>query len=101
LQTLQEVMWQKAGLLRDASGLRQAQTALTAICAQLPAGADRPSLELRNLHAVAELIVRSALAREESRGAHYRNDYPNRDDASFQKHSVLRKDRSAVQFEAD
>src|SRR5277367_1172910 len=100
LEMLQEVMWQKAGLLRDASGLRQAQTALTAIRAQLPAGVDRPSLELRNLHAVAELIVRSALTREESRGAHYRNDYPNRDDASFQKHSVLRKDRSAVQFKA-
>src|SRR5271170_430988 len=101
LQTLQEVMWQKAGLLRDASGLRQAQTALKGICAQLPTCADRPSLELRNLHAVAELIVRSALTREESRGAHYRNDYPNRDDASFQKHSVLGKDRSEVQFKAD
>ena len=101
LQTLQEVMWQKAGLLRDASGLRQAKTVLKGICTQLPAGADRPSLELRNLHAVSELIVRSALAREESRGAHYRNDYPDRDDANFQKHSLLRKDLNTVQFKAD
>jgi L-aspartate oxidase len=101
LQTLQEVMWQKAGLLRDASGLRQAQTALKDICGRLPAGAARPALELRNMHTVGELIVRSALAREESRGAHYRNDYPNRDDANFSKHSLLRKDPSTVQFEAD
>jgi L-aspartate oxidase len=101
LQQLQQVMWQKAGLLRDASGLRQGQAVLKDICVQLPAGTDRPSLELRNLHAIGELIVRSALAREESRGAHYRNDYPKRDDIRFQKHSVVSKDQDTVRFEAD
>lgn len=101
LQQLQQVMWQKAGLLRDASGLREAQSALKQICIQLPAGASRPSLELRNLHTIADLIVSSSLAREESRGAHYRNDYPKRDDLRFQKHSVVRKDHNAVRFDAD
>jgi L-aspartate oxidase len=101
LQQLQQIMWEKAGLLRDASGLQDAQIVLKQICGQLPAVTNRPSLELRNLHAIGELIVRSALAREESRGAHYRNDFPQRDDAHFQKHSVLSKGQRAVRFEAD
>lgn len=52
--------------------------------------ATRASLELGNLHAVAELIVLSALEREESRGAHYRIDFPKRDDTGFAKHSLVR-----------
>jgi len=43
------------------------------------------------------LIARSALARLESRGAHYRLDYPSHDDARFKKHSVVRGD--AIRFE--
>jgi L-aspartate oxidase len=101
LRQLQQAMWQNAGLLRDAAGLRAARSELKQICAQLPAGADRSSLELRNLHAIGELIVQSALAREESRGAHYRNDFPHREDARFQKHSVLSKDEATVRFIAD
>ncbi len=101
LQQLQQAMWQKAGLLRDASGLREAQRILKQICAELPVAADRSSIELRNLYTIGELIVRAALAREESRGAHFRNDYPGRDDVHFQKHSVANKDQSAVHFESD
>jgi L-aspartate oxidase len=101
LRRLQEVMWEKAGLLRDAGGLHAAQSALRAIGVELPAAGDRSTLELRNLHAIGELIVRSALAREESRGAHYRNDFPQRDDGRFLKHSVVSRDQSRVRFEAD
>jgi L-aspartate oxidase len=98
LQKLQQTMWQKAGLLRDATGLRDAAHIIQQIYSQLPAERDRASLELRNLHVVAELIVRSALAREESRGAHYRNDFPKRDDNRFQKHSVLRRSEQITKF---
>lgn len=85
---LQQMMWQKAGLLRDAEGLREAE----AFLAREEAGEAelrRDALELGHLHAVAKLIVRSALAREESRGAHFRNDFPQRDDARYGKHSVV------------
>jgi L-aspartate oxidase len=94
-QELQRVMWKKAGLLRDADGLRAAQRELAAM--KIPDATHRHWLELRNLHAIGELIVASALAREESRGAHYRNDFPQRDDARFAKHSVVARGRE-VEF---
>jgi len=98
LKNLQRRMWQDAGLLRDASGLRAMEQELERMRAEIAPAAERASLELANLHAVAELIVNSALVREESRGAHYRNDFPRRDDAHFARHSVVRSGK--VTFEA-
>jgi L-aspartate oxidase len=91
LRELQQLMWHNAGLLRDAEGLGAAREAIRAIEGENPVGFDRPLVELRNLQTVAALIVRSALARQESRGAHYRNDFPKRDDAQFGKHSLVSK----------
>ena len=45
------------------------------------------ALELQNMSSIALPVCLSALAREESRGSHYRTDYPKRDDARFLKHS--------------
>jgi len=95
LNELQHRMWQDAGLLRDAAGLSAMQHVMERT--QFVPAANRASLELANLHAVAELIVMSAVAREESRGAHYRNDFPMRDDAHFARHSVVRGNK--VSFE--
>jgi L-aspartate oxidase len=81
-------MWQNAGLLRDAHGLTLMKQSLEDMRAKI--APHRGSIELANLHTVAGLIVDSALAREESRGAHFRNDYPRRDDAHFAQHSVVR-----------
>ena len=91
LRELQQLMWHNAGLLRDAEGLGAAREAIRAIEGENPVGFDRPLVELRNLQTVAALIVRSALARHESRGAHYRNDFPKRDDTQFGKHSLVSK----------
>jgi L-aspartate oxidase len=84
---LRGLMWKYAGLLRDGAGLREAQRELDALAVTMPKGLFRRALEARNLHAVAGLIVASALGREESRGAHYRNDFPLRD--SVGRHSVM------------
>jgi len=49
-------------------------------------------------HPLARMIARCALARTESRGAHFRNDYPKRDDERFLKHSAVGRD-GVVRFE--
>jgi len=88
LQEVQRGMWQNAGLLRDGRGLDIMKKFLAGVRAEI--APSRGSIELANLHTIAGLIVNSALAREESRGAHYRNDFPRRDDAHFAQHSVVR-----------
>jgi L-aspartate oxidase len=87
IKELRELMWKDAGLLRDRVGLERAQRGLDALAVTMPRGLFRRALEARNLHVVASVIVASALGREESRGAHYRNDFPERDAVAL--HSVM------------
>lgn len=88
---LRGLMWRDAGLLRDAFGLRRAQDGLLTLALRIPQAVTRRALEARNLHMVATVIVSSALAREESRGAHYRNDFPQREQVAH--HSVMERGR--------
>ncbi len=92
VQRLQQQMWEHAGLLRDAALLRSIDMADAARYAQaIPTEQwTRRDYEARSLARVAEAIVASALAREESRGAHYRNDFPSRDDVRFGAHSLMK-----------
>ncbi|MGA8529722.1 MAG: L-aspartate oxidase [Acidobacteriaceae bacterium] len=96
-QKLQQSMWQKAGLLRDEGGLQSGLAEVRGLTGEIPRQFSRALLELRNLLAVGDLILRSALARKESRGAHFRNDFPQRDDTRFSRHSVIRRDQ--ISFE--
>jgi succinate dehydrogenase/fumarate reductase flavoprotein subunit len=58
----------------------------------------RAVYELRNMHTLALLVARSGLVREESRGSHYRSDFPYRNDEDFGKHSVAQRGKD-VRFE--
>jgi L-aspartate oxidase len=69
---IRAVMWQDAGIARTARGLRDALERLAEIGARLPAGAT----EELNMLQTAHLVVEAALLRKESRGGHYRADYP-------------------------
>jgi L-aspartate oxidase len=101
---LQSAMWAYAGLLREEDTLRKgfaAQAECEARFAELSGqnNASRRLSEGRALSRVAHAILQAALARTESRGAHFRNDFPQRNDQEFRKHSVLQRD-GRVLFEA-
>ncbi len=81
LRALQRVMTTEAGVLRSAPSLDRAAGAVgEAARAAALAPRSEPVAELANLSTVAGALVASALAREESRGAHTRTDFPDRDD---------------------
>jgi L-aspartate oxidase len=93
IASLQAAMWAYAGLLREDSTLRQglaAQKLCADSLAELSAlgKGSRRLTEALSMSRVAHAILASALARTESRGAHFRNDFPHRDDRNFLKHSL-------------
>jgi L-aspartate oxidase len=90
MQSVQETMSRYAGIIRDAAGLRSALQQLDEIGSSGATPDNSVGYEARNLKQVGMLVARSALAREESRGAHYRSDFPSHDDAYFLKHTLIR-----------
>ncbi|MPZ49321.1 MAG: L-aspartate oxidase [Dehalococcoidia bacterium] len=91
LATLQALMWEKAGIVRDGAGLAEAALTLSMWQRSAPAPSDRPSHELSNLLIAGRLVAEAALIRQESRGAHYRTDFPNTSDA-WRRHTTFRRD---------
>ena len=89
IQKIQSLMWQNVGVVRDGKPLQQVVSELRLLESQLPARENRRAHEARNILQAGLLIARSALAREESRGAHYRLDHPLTNDAKYRKHSVV------------
>jgi L-aspartate oxidase len=98
LTNIRDVMWREVGILRSGKELADAIKQLQALELPKPEKPGRAGHELRNLHALALLIARSGLAREESRGSHYRSDFPFRNDEDFGKHSTVQKGKD-VRFE--
>lgn len=97
-KSLRALTWQRLGLLRCGKGLTEARNSLSHDPHEPREPISRAEAELRNLHIVAELIAACALAREESRGAHRRTDFPERS-PDFEKHSRTQLDSPAVWFE--
>ena len=87
LQKIRALAWKDAGIIRNGRDLLDAQDTLEGLEPPRPTEPSRCALELRHIWQLVQLIVRSALAREESRGGHYRSDFPFRDDEKFGKHS--------------
>ena len=79
---VKRLMWERVGIARDAENLKRALTEFAQIS---QANLGTSSL---NFVTVANLVAQAALWREESRGGHFRNDFPERDDKKFQAHSI-------------
>jgi L-aspartate oxidase len=90
LPNLQSLMWDKVGIIRSGKSLEEAAGILATWESLLPQPSDRPSYELNNLVLCARLVSEAALLREESRGAHFRTDFPQTS-PEWQRHSVFRK----------
>lgn len=96
-QDLRQFAWQYCGIARSGAGLSMVIDTLTSAgCSERKDGASyRADNERRSIGAVLELIAKCALARDESRGAHYRLDHPNKRQ-EFQKHSSIRRGRDVA-----
>jgi len=89
-EEFRQIAWNYCGIVRCGDGLRRAIGQLESDVEQ-PAEFTLERAEARNIREVALLIARCALAREESRGAHFRTDFPVKR-AEFEKHSLIGKD---------
>jgi L-aspartate oxidase len=98
LAQIRDLMWRHVGIMRNGKELSAAISFLENMKLPLSEPSGRHDYELANLHTLASLMARAALAREESRGSHYRSDFPYRDDDLFQKHSRIQRSKD-VTFE--
>ncbi|ACX62367.1 MULTISPECIES: L-aspartate oxidase [Bacillales] len=99
---LQKVMVRYAGLRRNRDTLIRAAEELGR---QLPLFqsmlSKREEYEFANMLTASLLVVQGALGREESRGAHYREDYPERNDSEWRKHIVFIRDQEMTEELSD
>lgn len=107
---IKHIMWEKCGLVRDRSGMEEGLAAIQAIRENdLPRlHAPGPSkcfnvglvdaLEVENMATLAELSLRSALMRQESRRAHYRSDFPATNNRDWMKNIIVKSDGGKTGF---
>jgi len=91
---LQALMWRSVGVQRSAEGLLEAFESIEHWCRYvLGHQFARPSgWELQNMLCVARLMIRAARERVETRGCHVRTDFPDRDDARWNRHITFRRE---------
>lgn len=93
------LMWEEVGIIRSGGRLRRARVELGKIRRRLKEGhLNRRVLETSNMAFLGEAIAASAEYRKESRGAHYREDYPKTDDANWRRPTRLLKKGGGFSF---
>jgi fumarate reductase (CoM/CoB) subunit A len=105
-RALKETMWYEAGIIRHAKGLTRALERIEAL--RLDMAALRltnfkeliQALELQNMLFAAEMVCRGALMRSESRGAHYRSDYPVENNENWLKNIVISRQAAEIMLQA-
>jgi aspartate oxidase len=92
----QQAMSAGAGVLRSAGSLAETAVALAAQSGSAEAVPGTASWEATNLHQVATVLVEAAARRVETRGSHWREDFPETDDTRWRVRQVIRADRDAA-----
>jgi L-aspartate oxidase len=98
LEGIRKILGEQVGILREGRELKEAAEKLASMRVPRPETLSRRAWEIHNMWTLAQVVTRCALAREESRGSHYRSDFPYRDDEQFGKHSILCRE-GGVRFE--
>jgi L-aspartate oxidase len=96
---LKDIMWQNVGIFRDEKSLNQALTEIERMEYEFDNEGYCTCIEgyeLRNMFITSKLVIKSALCRKESRGAHYRTDYIQTD--KIAKHSEVSKEKGEIYF---
>jgi L-aspartate oxidase len=97
---LQRVMTERAGVLRSREGLVEGAAELDRLAAGGTAEAGVPAWETTNLLTVARALTEAALVREETRGSHWREDFPERDDARWGHHLDVTSEQGRTRVQA-
>jgi L-aspartate oxidase len=95
-RSLQQGMDEGAGVLRSAGSLAQVRTLLAALPDAAPGRPCTEDWETSNLHAIASVLAQHALIRQETRGSHWREDYPDRDDEHWRVRLVTQIDADGL-----
>jgi fumarate reductase (CoM/CoB) subunit A len=101
-RSLKETMWYQAGIIRRAQDLTRALGKIEELRSRIPGLRLENhrelirALELQNMLLAAEMVCRSALLRTESRGAHYRSDYPAENNENWLKNIVVRRQGAEI-----
>jgi fumarate reductase (CoM/CoB) subunit A len=107
---IKDVMWENCALVRDRQGLISALGAVEEmkrhsvpdLCVPTPSRIyNKPfveALEAKNMVYLAEMVLRAAIMREESRGAHYRTDFPKKDNKKWLRNIIIKKDKDGFSF---
>jgi aspartate oxidase len=97
VDAVRSLLWTSVGIIRNGKENCEALWRLNSFLLECPSTHSSQVYEARNILEVGRIITQCALARQESRGAHYRSDFPLKDEASPAKHSFACKD-AAVFF---
>ena len=94
--SLKSLMWRDVGVRRDAEDLTDATENINHWCRYVLSRqfSDPVGWELQNMLCVARLMIEAATLRQESRGAHFRTDFPNIDDNLWNRHIIFRREES-------
>ncbi len=98
VEAIRRILGSRVAILRDGRELAQAVNQLAELALPEPRHPSRREWEIYNMWTLARVVTCCALARQESRGSHYRADFPFRDDERFLRHSQITRD-APVRFD--